>query len=184
MANVEKAKENIRETLETNFIENMSAVQKEMNLLNMLISAFTENSYTYDEYCKLRMKFEMEACDKVLDVDLDEEMGVTDQEKVIIQNRAMRKAMGNPEVDYEEIMQEEFVKWQLDKCQRLDKKMFYQISKYSSVKMLQEKIPTDLWNEKKKYFEDICESKANKMGEAVAAANKDKHEQDIRSSFM
>lgn len=184
MANVQKAKENIRETLEINFIDNMSVVQKDMNLLNVLISSFTDEEYTYDEYCRCRMKFEIEACDKALDVDLEEEMIVTDQEKLIIQNRAMRKAMSNPDADYEEVIQEEFVKWQLDKCQRLEKKMFYQISKYSSIKMLQEKIPSDIWNEKTQYFEDICEVRANKMGEAVAAANKDKHEQDIRSSFM
>lgn len=184
MANVEKAKENIRETLETNFIENMSAVNREMSLLNMVIGAFTENSYTYDEYCVKRMEFEIEACDEVLDIDLDEEMEVTDQEQIIIQNRAMRNSMVNPDVDYEELMEEEYVKWQLDKCQRLDKKMFYQISKYSSIKLLQEKIPTDVWNAKRGYFEDICDAKANKTGEAVAAANKDKHEQDIRSSLM
>lgn len=62
--------------------------------------------------------------------------------------------------------------------------MFYQISKYSLTKMLQEKIPAELWDEKKKYFEDICEAKANKIGEEVANSNKDKHEQDIRSSLM
>lgn len=184
MSNIEKIKEIIRETLEKNFIENILVVKKEMNLLNIFVSAFTENSYAYDEYCKLRLKFEIEACDNALNIDLDEEMKITDQEKVIIQNRAMRKGISNTGVDYEEIMQEEFVKWQLDKCQKLDKMMFYQISKYSLTKMLQEKIPAELWDEKKKYFEDICEAKANKIGEEVAYSNKDKHEQDIRSSLM
>jgi hypothetical protein len=184
MEYTEKAKEKIRESLIDSFIDKKSVVDREMRLLNLLIGSFTGNVYTYDEYCNCRMNFEMEACDKVLDVDVDEEMKMTNQEKVIIQNRAMRKTMENPEVDFEELMEEEFVNWQLDKCQRIDKKMFYQISKYSSVKLLQEKIPTDLWNSKKGYFEDICEAKAQKYGEAVAAANKDKHEQDIRSSMI
>jgi len=184
MSHVKKAKENISESLERSFINNKKAVEKEMNLLNILIGSFTENTYTYDEYCRNRMKFELEACDNALDVDMDKEMEMTDQERVIVQNRAMRKMMGNPGGEYEDIMKEEFVKWQLDKCFRLDSKMFYQTSKYSSIKMLEVKIPADVWEEKKSYFEDICETKAKNYGEAVATSNKDRHEDDIRSSMM
>lgn len=180
---IEKAKESIRESLEINFIENIDSIKKEMNLFNLLIESFTKNKYTYDEYCVCRMKFEIEACEKVIDFDFDEEMIVTEQEMVIIQNRALRKSI-NPNVDYDDMLKEEYIKWQLDKCQRLDKKMFYQLAKYSYIKLLKEKISEDVWNEKKKYFEDICEDKANKYGEAVAEANKKKHEEDIRSSYI
>lgn len=183
MSYIEKVKENIFKSLEKSFVDNKRIVEKEMNLLNILISSFTENTYIYDEYCINRMKFELEACEKVLDVDVDKEMEMTDQEKFIIQNRAMRKSMGNPD-DYEEVMKEEFVEWQLDKCQRLDSKMFYQISKYSSIKMLESKIPANIWKDKKRYFEDICETKAIKYGEAVATSNKDRHEDEIRSSMI
>lgn len=179
----EKEKQNVKESLEHSFINNKSIVDKEMNLLNILLGGFTDNKYTYDEYCRCRMNFEVEACDKALDVDIDSELDMTDQERMIIQNRAIRKTMGTTQ-DYEEVMKEEVVKWQVDKCHRLDSKMYYQISKYSSMKLLQEKIPAETWKEKKGYFEDICESKAKQAGEAVADANIDKHEQDIRSSFM
>lgn len=181
---IEKAKGNIIESLENNFIENINAVKKEMNLLNLLIESFTENKYTYNEYCSCRMKFEVEACERVIDFDFEEEMKINNQEMTIIQNRASRKSIGKTDADYEELIKEEFIKWQLEKCQRLDKKMFYKVAKYSYIKLLKEKISEDVWNDKKKYFEDICEDKANKYGEAVAAANKERHEQDIRSSYI
>jgi len=184
MSHIEKAKKNIRETLESNFINRKSSVEKEMNILNILISSFTENIYSYDEYCKNRMKFEVEACEIALDVDMDKEMEMTDQERVIVQNRAIRKTMGNPEVEYDEVMKEEFVKWQLDKCVRLDSKMFYQIFKHSYVKMIKGKISEEMWSDKKEYFEDISEVKAKKYGAAVADSNKDRHEDDIRSSMV
>jgi len=184
MSYIEKAKKNIRKTLESNFINRKGAVEKEMNILNILITSFTENVYTYDEYCKNRIKFEIEACEKSLDVNIDKEMEITDQERVIVQSRAMRKSMDNLEVEYEEVMKEEFVKWQLDKCIRLDSKMFYQIYKYSYLKMIEVKLSEEVWKEKEIYFKDISEIKAKKYGAAVADSNKDRHEDDIRSSMI
>jgi hypothetical protein len=185
MSDNEKTKEAIAESLERNFIDNKSIVEREMNMLNVLISSFeNDGEYTYDEYCKRRMQFELEACDSALDIDIDKEMSISQMEKGIIQNRAVRKTMGNPEVDYEDALKEEYIKWQIQKCYDIDKKMYYQISKYSSSKLLENKISKETWEKKKKYFEEICEDKARNYGNAAAEANKDKHEEDIRSSMI
>lgn len=176
-------KQSIRENLEENFINDMESIQKEMNLLNLLLVSFTDKSYTYDEYCRLRMKFEIEACDFV-DFDYDEEMHMSDQERLIIQNRAVRKTMSNPDSVYEEIVEEEFVKWQLDKCHRLDKKMYSQISYTSSMNLIKEKLSPEVWKDKLTYFKDICEDKSDKVGQATADAKQELHEQEIRSSMM
>lgn len=176
---IEKAKENIRESLEDYFIENINSVKDEMNLLNLLIESFTRKKYTYDEYCRCRMKFETEACEKALDFDLYEELKITDQEMTIIQNISTRKSM-NPSIDYDDTLKEEYVKWQLEKFQTLDKKMFYQIIKYSLIKLLKKKISKEVWNDKENYFYDICEDRAIKSGEEAAASHKNKHEEEIR----
>ncbi len=185
MSDTEKTKEAIQESLERHFIENKNVVEKEMSMLNILISSFDKNSeYTYDEYCRKRMEYELEACDKVLDIDFEKEMNVSIQEQGIIQNRAARKTMGNPEVDYEDALKEEYIKWQLQKCYDVDRKMYQKISKYSSTNLLQNKISKETWELKREYFEDICEEKSKNYGIAAAEANKDKHEQDIRSSLI
>lgn len=185
MSDTEKTKEAIQESLERNFIENKTVVEKEMSMLNILISSFDKDSeYSYDEYCKKRMEYELEACDKVLDIDFEKEMSVSNQERAIIQNRAIRKTMSNPEVDYEDALKEEYIKWQIQKCHDIDKEMYYKISKFSSKSLLKYKISKETWEKKKGYFEDICEDKAKNYGIAAAEANRDKHEQDIRSSLI
>ena len=185
MSETDKTKEAIQESLERNFIENKIVVEKEMNMLNVLISSFDKDSkYSYDEYCGKRMEYELEACDKVLDIDFEKEMNVSNQERAIIQNRAVRKTMENPEVDYEHSLKEEYIKWQIKKFYNIDKKMYYQISKFSSIKLLRNKIKEEVWMSKHAYFVDICEEKAKNYGIAAAEANRDKHEQDIRSSLI
>ena len=184
MEDNEKTKEAIQKSLEKNFINNKSIVEKEMNMLGVLISSFDGAEYTYDEYCKKRIEYETEACDKVLSIDVDKEMTVSPVEKRIIQDRAVRKVMGNTELDYEDALMEEYIEWQIKKCYDIDRKMFYQISKYSSLRLLENKISKETWNKKKEYFEEICEDKARNYGIATAEANKDKHEEDIRSSMI
>jgi len=179
----EKEKQNVKESLEFNFINNKRIVEKEMNLLNLLLGAFSNNAYTYDEYCNCRMKFETEACDNALDVNIEEELQMSDYDMNVIQNNAMRKSL-NGGVDFEDVMDEEIIKWKLDKCYKIDSEMYYQISKYSSIRLVKNKIPDSIWKKKKKYFEDICDNKARKAGESIANDNQEKHEQDIRSSLI
>lgn len=183
MLDKEDIKEEIQESLISNFIENKSIVEKEMNLLNILISSFGGSEYTYDEYCGKRMEFETGACDEITDIDVDKELYISPIEGSIIQSKATRKMLENPKLDYEETLQEEYIKWQIGKCYDIDKKMFYQISKSSSIKLLRNKIPEETWKLKHAYFLDICEEKAKRHGIATAEANKGRHEQDIRSSM-
>ncbi len=184
MGDNQRTKEAIQESLEKNFIDNKKVVEKEMNMLNILISSFCEFEYTYDEYCKKRMEYELEACDKALDIDTEEEISVSEVEKRTIQGRAVKRVMENPGTDYEDAFKEEYIQWQIGKCYKIDQKMYYQISKYSSIKLLENKLPEELWKNKKPYFENICEEKAKRYGTACAEANKSKHEEDIRSSMI
>lgn len=184
MPNIKEIKESISENLEKNFIDNMRSVKHEMDLLNILISSFTDKAYSYDEYCRMRMSFELEACDNAVDFDYDDEIHMSDQEKIIIQNKAMRKVMSNPDSEYESVIEEEVVKWQLDKFHRLDKKLYSQISNYSSMRLIQEKLSFNVWKDKKGFFSDICQEKANKVGEETANANREMHEDQIRSSMI
>jgi hypothetical protein len=183
MLDKEDIKGEIQETLISNFIENKDIVEKEMNLLNVLISSFGGSEYTYDEYCGKRIEFETAACDEIVDIDVDKELTISPVEGSIIQNKAVRKMMENPKLEYEEILQEEYIKWQIQKCYDIDKKMFYQISQISSMKLLKNKIPEETWKSKYGYFVDICNNKAERHGTATAEANKGRHEQDIRSSM-
>lgn len=176
-------KEEIQESLINNFIENKIVVEKEMNLLNILISSFGGSEYTYDEYCGKRLEFEASACDKVVDVDVDKELTVSPSDRGVIHVNAVNLMLKN-QIGYEEALQEEYIKWQIQKCYNIDKNMFYQISKFSSMMLLKNKIPEDTWQLKHGYFVDICEDKAKRYGIATADANKDRHEQDIRSSMV
>ena len=178
-----KLKESIKENLEENFINDMKSIKKEMKLLNLLLASFTEKNYDYNEYCRLRIKFEVEACDFV-DFDYNEEMEMSDQERLIIQNRAVGIIMSNPNSVYEEIVEEESVKWQLEKCFRLDKRMYSQIYETSTLNLIKEKVSAEVWKEKYKYFEDICKDKAETVGESIAQSKQEMHEQEIRSSLM
>jgi hypothetical protein len=184
MGDNENIKEVIQENLVNNFINNKADVEKEMNLLNVLISTFCDNQYTYDEYCKKRMNFELEACDKSVTVDAEAKVELSDAERIIIQNKAMRKVMNNTKADFEEILKEEYVQHLTQKCYEIDQKLFYQISKYSSLNLLKHKIPDDVWENKRAYFEGICENKAKKYANDCANANKERHEQDIRTSMI
>jgi len=176
-------KKDIRENLEENFINDMESVQKEMSLLNLLLASFTDKSYAYDEYCRLRMKFEIEACD-FLDLDYNREMEMTDQERLIIQNKAVRRTMSNPGSIYEEVVEEEFVKWQLEKYHKLDKNMYSQISYQSSMNLIKEKVSPSVWVNDLEFFKDICVNKSDKVGQQIADAKQELHEQEIRSSMM
>jgi hypothetical protein len=185
MSDTEAIKEDVQANLENNFINNADAVKKEMGLLNILISSFVDDEYTYDEYCKCRMKFETEACDKVVDINMEEELELTSQDREIIKNRAVRKHMANQETTiYEELLQEEWVKWCVEKSMVLDRKIFYPIFRYANIEMLKHKIKGEVWENKKAYFEGICESKAKSLANTIAENNKDSHEQNIRTQNM
>lgn len=176
-------KQEIQDSLINSFIENKSAIDKEMNLLNILISSFGGLEYTYDEYCSKRIEFELDACDKAVDVDIDKELTISAYERFIIQNNAASKVMNSQEIEFEEALKEEYIKWQTNKCFDLDKKMFYQISNFSSIKLLRNKIPEEIWQNKHQYFIDICKNKALKHAAETAEANRGMHEQYIRSSM-
>jgi hypothetical protein len=184
MPNIKEIKVIVSENLEKNFIENMRSVKHEMDLLNILICSFTDKTYSYDEYCRMRISFEMEACDNAVDFDYDDEAGMSGAEKLIVQNKALIKVMKDPGSEYEDIIEEEEVKWKLDKFHRLDKKLYSQISKYSSMRLIQEKLSFDVWKDKKEYFSDICTEKANKIGEETANENREMHEELIRTSMI
>jgi len=180
MSNIEEIKNNISESLETNFIDNMRSVKREMDLLNLLIGSFSNNSFTYDEYCKLRKKFEIEACEEVLG-NIEFEKDMSDLEMSKAQHEAIRKSVGSKE-DYEDLLYEEIINFQIEHRLESEKEMFYQISKYSSAKLLKEKISDEIWNNKKDYFEDIVETKARHIGEIIAMSHKENLEKVIRSS--
>lgn len=185
MSDIEIIKEDVRANLENNFINNATAVKKEMELLNILITSYVDDEYTYDEYCKCRMKFELEACDKVVDIDIEEELEMSPQEIQIVKNRAVRKHMANQDTTiYEELLKEEWVKWNVEKSMNIDKKIFYPIFKYGNVEMIKNKIKGEAWESKKNYFEDICDSKAKKLADTIANNNKELHEQNIRTQSM
>jgi Fe-S cluster biosynthesis and repair protein YggX len=184
MSDIEKLKEDVRNNLEKNFIDNSAAVKKEMELLNILITSFVDDKYTYDEYCKCRMKFELEGCELV-DVDFEEENRLSDQERDIIRNRAVRKHMANQEATiYEELLKEEWVKWQVEKSMLLDKKIFYPIFRHASIQLLKNKIKGDIWKDKEAYLVDICDSKAKNLATVIAKNNKETHEEQLRASNM
>jgi len=182
MSDIDKLKEDVRDNLERNFIDNASAIKKEMELLNILITSFVDSEYTYDEYCRNRIKFEVDGCDKV-EIDFEEEKRLSDQEKNIIRNRAVRKHMANQETTiYEDLLKEEWVKWQVEKNMLIDKKVFYAIIRHSSIQLLKNKIKGEVWSRNEAYFVDICDSKAKDLAATIADNNKEKHEEHIRAS--
>ena len=181
---IKSIKEGIEETLSKNFIDNMETVKREMNMLNVLLNSFDGVEYTYDEYCRGRMKYELEACDKVVKIDFEEEYKMTNQETAIIQNRASLKYNSNPDGDFEDLYKEEWIKWQVEKSIMIDKKIFYPVSRYSSLKLLEDKLPKEVWEEKRSYFENICDKKAKDAAEVIANNNKDYHEEKIRVENM
>lgn len=183
MGGNEKIKESVQESLIKNFIDNKVDVEKEMKLLNVLISSFCDNEYTYDEYCKKRMEFELEACDKALTVDAESELEISDAERIQLQRKAMRRVMSDQKADFEETLKEEYVQHLTQKYFEIDKKMYYQISNFSSIKLLRNKIPEEIWQNKHQYFVDICKNKALKHAAETAEVNRGMHEQYIRSSM-
>jgi len=176
-----RLKKEVQETLISDFIENKDIVKEEMNLLNVLISSFGGSEYTYDEYCVNRLEFETRACDKVVDV--DEESDISPSDRGIMHVNAVNFMLKN-KISYEEAIKEGCIKWQIQKCYDIDKKVFYQIYKFSSMMLLKNKIPEDTWQSRHGYFADICEEKAKKYGVATAEANKSRNEQDIRCSMI
>jgi len=182
MLEIEVLKEDIINNLEKNFIDNFKAIVKEVELFNILITSFVDDEYTYDEYCKCRMKFELEGCELV-DIDINEEQALSSQDRNIIHNRAVKKHMENhEETIYEELLKEEFVKWQVEKISLIDQKVFYTIFRHASIKMLKNKIKGYAWESNEEYFVEICEHKAKNLAAAVAENNKEAHEEQIRSS--
>ncbi|MEK6828870.1 MAG: hypothetical protein AABY15_02000 [Nanoarchaeota archaeon] len=183
MSENKEVKGAIRESLEKHFIDNKPSVEKEMKLLNVLLSTFDQNcEYTYDEYCRQRMVFELEACDKSLDVDVDFMMKLSHGEKSMIQFRAHQR-MSQTDGDFENALKEEYILALTQKCCEVDEKMFYQISKYSSMKLIESKISQETWNSRERYFEGICDFKAKKCAIAIAETNRKRHEEDIRTSI-
>ena len=121
---IQEIKKGIQITLSKNFVDNMEVVKKEMSLLNILISSFGGSEYSYDEYCKNRMKLELEACDKVVKIDFEEEYKMTQKEAAIVENRASIKYNSNPNGDFDDFYKEEWIKWQVEKSVMIDKKIF------------------------------------------------------------
>jgi Fe-S cluster biosynthesis and repair protein YggX len=184
MSYIKELKEDVRDGLEKNFIDNSGAVKKEMELLNILITSFVDDKYTYDEYCRCRMQFEVEGCDEV-DIDFEEENILSNQEKDIIKSRAVRKHMDNKETTiYEELLKEEWVKWQVEKSVLIDQKVFFPIIRHASIQLLKNKIKGEVWSKNEFYFVDICDSKSKDLAAIIANNNKEKHEDHIRSSNM
>lgn len=181
---IKEIKEGIEETLLKSFVDDMRIVKKEMSMLNILLKSFGGSEFTYDEYCKQRMHYELEACDKVVKINFEEEFKMTQQETSIIQNRAQLKYHSNPDKDFEDLYKEEWINWQVEKSVMIDKKIFYPVSRYSNLKLLQLKLSPEVWEEKKGYFENIVEKKAKDIAERIANNNKENHEDQIRASNM
>ena len=180
---IENIKEFITITLEESFIDYKDEVEHEMNIINATIDSFSDKKYSYDEYCRCRLKYELEACDTSLNIDFEEESKFTDQEQSIVKNRAQKKHFGNKNADYEEIMKEEYIKWQVEKSFLLDHKMFYNICHYSITKLIQNKLKSEVWDEKVEYFDEIIQEKAKAVASEVAENNKKMHEEQIRKTF-
>lgn len=186
MEDSQDLKESIKNSLENHFIDNKPSVEREMSLLNVLISTFDKDcEYTYDEYCNKRIIFEIEACDKVVDVNVEETMKLTGFDKSVIGTRTNNRAIDeSEELGYEDILKEEYVNLLLEKCYEVDSKMYYQISKYSSMKLIESKISKEIWEQRKEYFEGICEHKSQSFGKHTAEVNRSKHKEDILDSLQ
>lgn len=178
----EKIKNSIRESLENSFINDFSSVEKEMKFLNILISSFSGVEYNYNEYCGSRMNFEIDACDEI-DIDFNSESQISSFESAMIQSRAINKSFSN-QTDYESVLEEEYVLALLNKFLDIDRKIFYTITLSSSMNLIKERVSSEVWNEKESYFRGICHNKAVKHSDSVAENNKERHEQQIRSSMM
>jgi len=109
---------------------------------------------------------------------------MTQQETAIVQNRASLKYSSNPNGDFEDVLKEEWIKWQVEKSIMIDKKIFYPVSKYSSTMLLKNKLSPEVWEEKKSYFENIIDKKSKDAAEVIANNNKESHEEKIRVENM
>lgn len=187
LKDIKEFKESVKSNLELNFIEKKDRVEKEMKMLNILISTFKDSSeYTYDEYCRDRMRFELEACD-TLDTDFEMNSELTDEEQMEINIRVKKKLMGgrmnlNIMRDPEEVLKNEFIKMQVDKISDFEKKSYHHIIKSSSMEMLKKKLGS-LFDDKRDYFEGICDSRAKRHADATAYNNKEHYEEVIRNSL-
>lgn len=182
VTDIESFKKSVKSSLELNFIDKKEHVEKEMNMLNILISLFKRGEeYKYDEYCQKRMKFEIDACDSLdIEFDMDE---VSKKEEMIIHGKVQRKYMSDLTQDPDEILKDVFSEWQADKICRFEKKAYYHIVKESSISMLKEKLG-EVYEEKKDYLNDICESRAKKHAELTAENNKDYYKETIKNSLI
>jgi hypothetical protein len=173
----EELKELVRESLEDGFINNKPSIESELALLNLFISTFADGAeYSYDEYCQIRIKASLEACDGI-DIDFNKEAEVTPREGEIIEGRAARKFYDG-HGDYDDILKEEFIKWQVQKFFDLDRKVYFEISKHSTQVLLKKKIPFNVWNKKEDYFNEFCISKAMKFADKIANGNKEQNAYD------
>ena len=182
MIYIEDIKKTIKLDLEDKFISSIDMVKKEMNLLNVAISVFEESSlFSYDEYCKKRMEFEVEACDHI-DIDFNSELKITEKDKFLINRRVASRFIS--EEEYEETLRDEYIKLQLNKLYDIDYKFFYKLSKYSSLKLIEYKVSEETWKNKKVFFEQLSEKKAKNLAKLIATSNQEVHEQNIRAKMM
>lgn len=182
MSELEEIKEDIKFSLEETFIEHKDEVEKEMGLLNTLVTSFSGKEYDYNEYCRCKLQFQLEACDKHLKgIDFEEEAKFTPQEENIVRQRAARKHFKNTELDPDEIMKEEYIKWQVEKNYLLDQKIFYNVCYFSMKNLIVNKIGKEMFEEKKIYFYNIIKDKAKKIAEEIAKKKKKDFEQSMRS---
>lgn len=182
MSDIETIKKDIRKRLKNKFINNIVEVKRDVMLLNTFISSFVDDEYTYDEYCQCRIKFETEACDNIVELNINKELELTSQDREIIKNKAFKKYTSNQDATiYEDLLKEEWINWKVEKIMMLDIKILYPIFKYANIEMLKHKIKGEVWEIKKDYFEEMCESKAKALANTIAENNNKIHEQRIRA---
>lgn len=176
-------KHSVEQTLQNSFIENASSVRKEMELLNILIQSFSGEAYVYDEYCSKRMEFELLACDSV-DVETYKHVKVNQLDGILAQNKISNMLLSNPNLDAEKAYENELVEISVNKLHKVETQTYFTISNLSSIDLLKNKIPNNIWQEKEEYFLKICKNKALKQGKACADMNRASNAQDIRTSLI
>ena len=180
----ESFKQALIDILELNFIGNKESIEKEMKMLNFLLTSFNKDaSYSYDEFCKQRMHYETEACDVALDAEFNMGDSLSPQENHLVQTRISKKAFYNPEMDVDDIMKEEYAKFKADKICAFERKAYYQVFKYSGEKLVEYKLK-DIYQSKKDYFDSICNDRARKFADEIADGNVEGYIEKIKSNLI
>lgn len=181
MINIDRLKKQVTKNLEESFVSSYKVIKKEVDLLNLAISSFGDvNFYSYDEYCKKRIEFEVQACD-LIDINLEAEFKMSDNERFSLQ---MKTSDVLSVEEFDEITKSEYIKWQLKKIYNVEYKIFYLIIKNSSINLFKYKLSDKTWEKEKEFFEDICRMKAKNYAKALAYKNQANHKQNIIVSML